>query len=93
MQAAAKSNLKSVNLELGGKSPLIVFADADLQAAADLATTSITYSMCDFKLPLWAYTDDVAQTLAKSVQLHLEHISRKKQQMLSRSCWWPDLRR
>ncbi|KAK4500577.1 hypothetical protein PRZ48_008766 [Zasmidium cellare] len=44
MQAAAKSNLKSVNLELGGKSPLIVFADADLEAAAELATTSITYN-------------------------------------------------
>ncbi|KAK5047945.1 hypothetical protein LTR84_006135 [Exophiala bonariae] len=44
MQAAARSNLKSVCLELGGKSPLIVFADADLQSAAELATTSITYN-------------------------------------------------
>jgi aldehyde dehydrogenase (NAD+) len=33
MQAAAKSNLKRVTLELGGKSPNIVFADADLDAA------------------------------------------------------------
>ncbi|KEF58269.1 uncharacterized protein A1O9_06195 [Exophiala aquamarina CBS 119918] len=44
MQAAARSNLKSVCLELGGKSPLIVFADADLESAAELATTSITYN-------------------------------------------------
>ena len=29
MQAAGKSNLKRVSLELGGKSPLIVFADSD----------------------------------------------------------------
>jgi aldehyde dehydrogenase (NAD+) len=33
MEAAAKSNLKRVSLELGGKSPNIVFADADLDAA------------------------------------------------------------
>jgi aldehyde dehydrogenase (NAD+) len=31
---AAKGNLKKVSLELGGKSPNIVFADADLEAAA-----------------------------------------------------------
>jgi aldehyde dehydrogenase (NAD+) len=30
---AARSNLKRVSLELGGKSPIIVFADADLDAA------------------------------------------------------------
>ncbi len=35
MEAAAKSNLKKVSLELGGKSPNVVFADADLDAAAD----------------------------------------------------------
>ncbi|KAJ5526845.1 hypothetical protein N7513_011004 [Penicillium frequentans] len=32
--AAAKSNLKHVHVELGGKSPAIVFEDADLQSAA-----------------------------------------------------------
>lgn len=32
---AAKGNLKKVTLELGGKSPMIVFADADLESAAD----------------------------------------------------------
>jgi aldehyde dehydrogenase (NAD+) len=35
MQAAAKSNLKRVTLELGGKSPNIVFADANLDAAVE----------------------------------------------------------
>jgi aldehyde dehydrogenase (NAD+) len=34
MQAAARTNLKRVTLELGGKSPNIVFADSDLDAAA-----------------------------------------------------------
>ena len=35
MEAAAKSNLKSVGLELGGKSPNIVFADADMKKAIE----------------------------------------------------------
>src|SRR5260370_34314821 len=35
MPAAAQSNLKRVSLELGGKSPNIVCADADLDAAID----------------------------------------------------------
>src|SRR5215467_13620671 len=35
MEAAAKSNLKRVTLELGGKSHNVVFADADLDAAVD----------------------------------------------------------
>jgi aldehyde dehydrogenase (NAD+) len=35
MEAAARSNLKRVTLELGGKSPNVVFADADLDAAVD----------------------------------------------------------
>src|SRR5213082_4260067 len=35
MTAAAQSNLKRVSLELGGKSPNIVFADDDLDAAVE----------------------------------------------------------
>lgn len=33
MQMAAASNLKNVTLELGGKSPAVVFADANLDEA------------------------------------------------------------
>jgi acyl-CoA reductase-like NAD-dependent aldehyde dehydrogenase len=33
MEAAAKSNLKRVSLELGGKSPNVIFDDADIPAA------------------------------------------------------------
>jgi acyl-CoA reductase-like NAD-dependent aldehyde dehydrogenase len=33
MEAAARSNLKRVSLELGGKSPNVIFADADLSKA------------------------------------------------------------
>lgn len=37
MQAAATSNLKKVSLELGGKSPFLIFDDADVDKAAHLA--------------------------------------------------------
>jgi aldehyde dehydrogenase (NAD+) len=35
MQAAARTNLKRVTLELGGKSPNIIFADSDLDQAVE----------------------------------------------------------
>ena len=35
MANSAASSLKEVTMELGGKSPLIVFDDADLDLAAD----------------------------------------------------------
>ncbi|CAF4320789.1 unnamed protein product [Rotaria sp. Silwood2] len=40
-EAAAKSNLKRVTLELGGKSPLIICEDADLDFAVKLAHDAI----------------------------------------------------
>ncbi|MGM0702596.1 MAG: betaine-aldehyde dehydrogenase [Pseudomonadota bacterium] len=44
MAAAGGSTLKEVTMELGGKSPLIVFADADLDRAADAAMMANFYS-------------------------------------------------
>ena len=44
MQAAAQSNLKRVTLELGGKSPNIVFADADLDAAVEGAFFALFFN-------------------------------------------------
>ncbi|KAI4377749.1 hypothetical protein MLD38_015327 [Melastoma candidum] len=44
MEAAAKSNLKRVSLELGGKSPLIIFDDADIDKAAGLALVGSFYN-------------------------------------------------
>jgi aldehyde dehydrogenase (NAD+) len=44
MRSAADSNLKSCTLELGGKSPNIIFDDADLDAAAEAAAFSIFYN-------------------------------------------------
>lgn len=42
--AAAKSNLKMVILELGGKSPAIVFDDADLDAAVEETQNSVQWN-------------------------------------------------
>lgn len=42
--AAAKSNLKNVILELGGKSPAIVFEDADLENAVVDTQTSVQFN-------------------------------------------------
>ncbi|KAF5393920.1 hypothetical protein D9757_000109 [Collybiopsis confluens] len=44
MEAAAKSNLKKVSLELGGKSPQLVFESADLEQAAAWAALGICYN-------------------------------------------------
>ncbi len=44
MASAATSSLKDVTLELGGKSPLIIFDDADLDTAADIAMMANFYS-------------------------------------------------
>jgi phenylacetaldehyde dehydrogenase len=41
---AAAGNLKKVSLELGGKSPNIVFADADLETAIQGATNAIYFN-------------------------------------------------
>ncbi|KXN88376.1 Aldehyde dehydrogenase [Leucoagaricus sp. SymC.cos] len=45
LKAAAESNLKDVTLELGGKSPTIVFDDVDLDQAIKWATHGIFYNM------------------------------------------------
>merc|ERR1711881_232401 len=44
MQAAAKSNLRPVTLELGGKSPNIIFEDADLEQAVSWAAFGLYFN-------------------------------------------------
>ncbi|KAH9947062.1 aldehyde dehydrogenase [Amylocystis lapponica] len=44
MEAAAKTNLKNVTLELGGKSPNVIFDDADLDKAVKWAAFGIYYN-------------------------------------------------
>ncbi|MEM7575101.1 MAG: aldehyde dehydrogenase family protein [Bacteroidota bacterium] len=44
MTAAAATNLKRISLELGGKSPNIIFADADLEAVSQTVLWSSFYN-------------------------------------------------
>lgn len=44
MTASASSNLKKLSLELGGKSPFIIFEDADIEKAVDSACLTIFYN-------------------------------------------------
>jgi len=44
MASASASTLKEVTMELGGKSPLIIFPDANLDKAADIAMMANFYS-------------------------------------------------
>jgi len=44
MEAAAKSNLKKVTLELGGKSPNIIFEDADIDQAVAWASHGVFWN-------------------------------------------------
>ncbi|KAG2357373.1 aldehyde dehydrogenase domain-containing protein [Suillus spraguei] len=44
MEASARSNLKNVTLELGGKSPNIIFDDADIEQAVNWAAFGIFWN-------------------------------------------------
>jgi acyl-CoA reductase-like NAD-dependent aldehyde dehydrogenase len=77
-KAAAASNLKRVSLELGGKSPNIVFADADLARAASGAFLGIFFNqgeVCSAGSRLFVQEkvyDRMVDELAKTVQdIHL----------------------
>ncbi|XP_033749616.1 retinal dehydrogenase 1-like [Pecten maximus] len=45
MQAAARTNLKRVTLELGGKSPNVIFADADVDRAVETCQNGLFLNM------------------------------------------------
>ncbi len=44
MRSCADSNLKKVSLELGGKSPLIIFSDCDLDKAIKSAMAGVFFN-------------------------------------------------
>lgn len=71
-EAAAKSNLKRVTLELGGKSPLVVCADADLDEAATIAHNgcfSNSGQICCASTRIFVHESIYDKFLEKSVAL------------------------
>ena len=71
MEAAAKSNLKRVTLELGGKSPNIVFADADMDEAIEGAHQALFFNQgqcCTAGSRLFVEEKCYDEFVAKSVE-------------------------
>lgn len=71
MEAAAKSNLKRVTLELGGKSPNIVFADADMDEAIQGAHNALFFNQgqcCNAGSRLFVEEKCYDEFVAKSVE-------------------------
>jgi phenylacetaldehyde dehydrogenase len=67
---AAKGNLKKVSLELGGKSPMIVFADADPDIAIPAIGYGIFYNMgqtCTAGTRLYVHKD-IAPTILEGLK-------------------------
>ena len=72
MQYAGQSNLKRAWTELGGKSPFIVFADADIEAAAESCIASIFFNQgesCNAPSRLIIDASVQAQFLTKALSL------------------------
>lgn len=77
IMAAAAARIVPVNLELGGKSPFIVFADADLDAAAKRAALTITQNsgqMCAAGMRQLVQRP-VIETFAQRLVSHLTKIT------------------
>uniref|UniRef100_A0A147BL70 Putative formyltetrahydrofolate dehydrogenase n=1 Tax=Ixodes ricinus TaxID=34613 RepID=A0A147BL70_IXORI len=77
LKASGDSNCKRVSLELGGKSPLIVFRDADLDLAVQLAHHCLFYNqgqICCGPTRTFVHEDIYDAFVAKSVELAQKRI-------------------
>ncbi|KAK8930717.1 Aldehyde dehydrogenase family 2 member C4 [Platanthera zijinensis] len=72
MEAAAKSNLKQVSLELGGKSPVIIFDDADVDMAVSIAHMANFFNKGEFCVAgsrIYVHENIYDEFLKKSVEM------------------------
>ncbi|KGX86887.1 aldehyde dehydrogenase family protein [Pontibacillus litoralis] len=88
IMAKASDTLKRVTLELGGKSPSLVFADADIEAAVDGSLFGIFYNTgqsCEARSRLYVheaiYEDFMEQFITKTKQLQLGNPMAKETQI------------
>ena len=71
IMAKASATLKRVTLELGGKSPNIVFEDADIEAAVDGSLYGIFYNTgqsCEARSRLYVHEDVYEEFMEKFVE-------------------------
>jgi len=76
VEAAGRSNFKKLGLELGGKNPQIVFADADLDDAADGVAFGIAFNagQCCVSGSRLIVERSVAEAFAQRVQAKLARL-------------------
>ncbi|WP_281843916.1 aldehyde dehydrogenase family protein [Sinisalibacter aestuarii] len=76
VEAAGKSNFKKLGLELGGKNPQIVFADADLEDAADGVAFGIGFNtgQCCVSGSRLIVERSVADDFARMVQAKFDKV-------------------
>ena len=76
VEAAGRSNFKKLGLELGGKNPQIVFADADLEDAADGVAFGLAFNtgQCCVSGSRLIVEESVAQEFTKRVQMKLSNV-------------------
>lgn len=76
VMSAAAENITPVTLELGGKSPFVVFPDADVEQAAETVAGSITYNTgqscdaCSRAIVHEDIRDEFVEHLVKEVESH-----------------------
>jgi len=76
MKASGASNLKKVTLELGGKSPNIVFADADLEQAVEVSHFGLFFNMgecCTAASRTYVQEEVYDQFVAKATERAKKH--------------------
>jgi gamma-glutamyl-gamma-aminobutyraldehyde dehydrogenase len=77
LRYAGESNMKQVWLETGGKSPNVIFPDADLDAAAEMAAFGIFFNqgeVCSANSRMLVHAS-IAEEMTERMRIHAEAIS------------------